>query len=169
MSKTNGRLLGWDSLILAILLGGESCASGPTFHADKLAFPCSPPGNHTIPVDDFGGVSPSHSCVEISQTAGHSVLWTSGATKDVSIVFVLTRGQAIPFERMSCSKPDSKGSRLCALIDCPSACRTTFATAYRPVDPDPNGLNYYAYSPGVTDKLGGGTTQGGDPGIRIKR
>jgi hypothetical protein len=169
MSKAKGRLLGWVSLNIAILLAGGSCASGPVFHTDKPAFPCSPPANYTISVDDLGGVSSSHSCVEISQTAGHSVKWTSGATKDVSIAFVLTKDQAIPFQRMSCSKPDSKGARLCILIDCPAACRTAFAPGYRPVDPDPNNLNYYAYSPGVTDKLGGGTKQGGDPGILIKR
>jgi hypothetical protein len=144
----------------------------PSFHADKAvrdACQGKTAKDNDIEVNDMGEVGVSDTCVAISQRRGHKVRWRpKSRDKSVSIVFILAKDQPVPFERMSCSKPD--GARLCVLTTCPDPCETSFLAGYEPKDPSSSDayLNYYYYSVGLTSSWSGSARKaGGDPGIRI--
>ena len=157
------------SILFGILVfGGVGCRT--CYHTDDVKDACQgkSAGEHDIEVDDNGEVGASDVCVVISRKANHSVRWRPKSNgKKVSIAFVLTKGQPVPFERMSCGSPDRSSSKLCVLIDCPDNCKTTFRGDYVPSNTKDDPINYYRYAAGVADVGGGPAKAGSDPGMRI--
>ena len=173
MSRGQGGF--WLKLVILLVIaagagpGCRTCGKAPCFYTDaSVRDSCQgkPPGDHDIYVDDMGGVGAGDSCVVIKRNYpghGNSVRWLpKSGGKEVSIVFLLSQDQPVPFERMACGLPDKNGNRLCVLTDCPRDCKTTFRADYRVVEP-----TYYYYSPGVTTGRAREAKAGSDPGIRI--
>jgi len=172
------RLLICLPLVLAIAgFGCRTCGKVPCYQTDaSIPGAChgKTPADHTIAVDDSGGVGASDICVAIKRDhsgPGNWVHWVpKGTGHQVSIIFILGPNQKTePFQNMACGGPDPKGNRLCSLLDCPGPCKTVFNANYQPSTTDPD-LNYYYYSPvasGVLKKKGGEAKSGSDPGIRI--
>ena len=152
-----------------LMLAGAGCHTYmkvPSFHIDATvpgACEGKVAGNHTIPVDDMGGVSVGDTCVAISRTKNHFVKWVPQAPgHNVSIVFLLAKGQRVPFEQMACGPEDQRtGTKLCVLLACPEDCKTTFRADYTTSVPE-----YYYYSP-VTNSAARAEKTGSDAGIRI--
>ena len=157
--------------IATIAAAGCVCGKVPCFKTDasvRDACQGQTPRDHTITVDDDGGVG-SENCVVIRRDHPRQGNWVHWVPKNsghhVSIIFILGPGQQEPFENMACGKPDSHGSRLCPLLDCPGPCKTVFNAGYSPSQSE-----YYFYSAvgsGVLKKKAGAEKSGGDPGIRI--
>jgi hypothetical protein len=152
-----------------LVLAGAGCRTYmkvPSFHIDaSVPGACQDKvaGNHTIPVDDMGGVSVGDTCVAISRNKKDHVSWVPTTTGNrVSIVFLLSRGQRVPFEQMACGPEDQRGTKLCVLLACPEDCKTTFRADYTPAVPE-----YYYYSPTVSNAPARGEKTGSDAGIRI--
>jgi len=176
MSKHQGGIrLKLISLLVITVIGGagcRTCGKAPCFQTDasvREACQGKTPGNHTITVDDTGGVSDN--CVVINRDypkPGNSVQWVPKSSgHHVSIIFVLGPKQKDePFQNMACGKPDHNGSRLCSLLDCPGPCKTVFNADYQPSKTDPD-LNYYFYSPATSTLKADRSKSGSDPGIRI--
>jgi hypothetical protein len=151
-----------------LLLVGAGCTYNkpPSFHIDATvpgACHGQQAGNHTIPVDDFGGVGAGDTCVAISRSKHHSLKWTAKSPgSKVSIVFLLSRGQKPPFDQMACGPADQAGTKLCVLQACPEDCKTTFRADYQVSEPQ-----YYYYSPAVANAPSSAAKAGADAGIRI--
>jgi hypothetical protein len=151
-----------------LVFGGAGCRT--CYHTDEIKDACQgkPAGEHDIEVNDMGEVSAPDTCVVVSRTANHSVRWRPRSNgQSVSITFLLSKGQPVPFDRMSCGRPDRSGTQLCVLIDCPDNCKTTFRNGYEPSKKKDDPINYYFYSAGVAAVAGGPAKAGSDPGIRI--
>lgn len=152
------------------MLAGAGCHTYmkvPSFHIDPTvpgACKDKVAGNHTIPVDDMGGVSVGDTCVAINWKKKDYVTWVPTTTGNrVSIVFLLAKGQRVPFEQMACGPEDQRmGTKLCVLLACPEDCKTTFRADYTPSVPE-----YYYYSPAVTNGAARAEKTGSDAGIRI--
>src|SRR5262249_50656350 len=153
---------------LIILLGilslvGAGCTNKPpVFHVDAAsrgACDGQQPGNHTIKVDDLGGVGAGDVCVAISWQKKHYVEWTPKSPgSQISIVFLLSKGQKPPFNEMACGPEDhATGTRLCVLLACPERCKTSFRSDYQTSAPE-----YFYYSPGVANAPPSRAKAGGD-------
>jgi hypothetical protein len=160
-------------LVIPLIVGAgcRTCGKVPCFQTDasvRDACQGKNPGDHTVEVNDMGGVSDN--CVVIKRDypqAGNWVHWLPKSSGHrVSITFVLGQKQEEPFQNMACGGPDPHGNRLCSLLDCPGPCKTTFRVDYQPSKTNPD-LNYYYYSPGISTIKAGGAKSGSDPGIRI--
>ncbi len=169
---SNHRVLGPRPVALSgiLILAGAGCHTYmrvPSFHIDvtvPAACEGQVAGNHTIPVDDMGGVGVGDTCVAISRTKNNSVTWAPQTPgRRISIVFLLAKGQRVPFEQMACGPEDKRmGTKLCVLQACPEDCKTTFRSDYTvPV------TEYYYYSPTVSSTPFRAEKTGSDAGIRI--
>ena len=146
---------------------GSCIHKPPVFHVDTASFTScenQSSGDHTITVDDFGGVGAGDLCVAISLNKKHHVEWKASSPGNrVSITFILKRGQKKPFEEMSCGPEDhSTGAKLCTLLACPDHCKTKFRSDYSTTVSE-----YFYYSPGTTSDPPDTGKSGGDAGIRI--
>ena len=161
--------LGAVVLFGALFVAGAGCKSVASYVVDASvqdACKGKQPDSHTIPVNDQGGVSVNDTCVAIKWRRD-SVTWKPETLgHPVSIVFLLSKDQPVPFEQMTCGAGDINGNRLCVLTACPEDCKTTFRADYQPFPKD-DPRNYYYYSPAVGMAPAAAEKGGSDPGIRI--
>ena len=168
---SNHRVLGPRPVALfgILILAGAGCLTYrkvPSFHIDPTvpgACENVADGNHTIPVSESGGVSPADICVAISRKNNQSVTWVPQTPgNSLSIVFLLAKGQRVPFEQMACGPEDPSGTKLCVLQACPADCKTTFRSDYTL-----SVTEYYYYSPTAGSAARPAEKIGSDAGIRI--